>query len=133
MTVTSCLVREFALQGPGDFAKLEAQLPFVASAFQFGQSTQVSYPIAFGSEELVDSILKAVEESGFKAVKTRARVERFSSLSSRYWLILPEDTWRDFAEYDRFRKSMSASGMRASCAVPGKVDAVEYTARFLPE
>jgi hypothetical protein len=95
--VNPSLVREFALEGPGNFEDLSGRMrrTHVAWSTSFAeQSAVIGYPIGAGSENLVDLIIQSAEECGFQITKTRSRVIRDSGL------VMPhEEKWQDFAEF----------------------------------
>ena len=112
LSVDPAFVREFALEGAGDFARLKAKIEGTGCAWAVPNGASgalIGYPIYLGSHELVDRILEAAAECGFKTTRTRARKVQ----SGRYIMIYPHEDWKDIRDFQSFR-----SACRAPRAVP---------------
>jgi hypothetical protein len=90
------VVREFALEGSGNFEDLSERMrrTHIAWVTSFAEdSAVIGYPVGAASEELVGRIVQAALECGFQITKTRSRVVRGSGI------VMPNEHWKDFAEF----------------------------------
>lgn len=117
LSVNPHLVRQFAAHGEGDFKKLRDLLDATCAAWaeDYGQQrVLVTYPLYLGTDELVDRILSAIENCGYRVTKTRIHTITGSMV------IMPGEAWREFSEFQEFRRFCGIMpSAPAVCAVPG--------------